>query len=81
MTGPMPQVTFPPVGEKKNEARTSPMPEAGTPPAARLGWPMNGTITRVIMFQSLFSENGMTGWTLRMKRVPSSGPTPCAQLN
>ena len=36
---------------------------------------------RVIMFQSELSLNGMTGWTLRMNRVSSEGPTFCSQLN
>jgi hypothetical protein len=31
-------------------------------------------------FQSSLSENGMTGWKFRKKRVFSSGPTPYSQL-
>ena len=35
---------------------------------------MTGTIVRVMMFQSLSTEIGITGWMLRMFCVPFSGP-------
>jgi hypothetical protein len=53
-------------GEKKKEFVVSPMPKAGSPPTKSGGWPINGAMTRTIMFQSLFSVNGITGCTLRM---------------
>jgi hypothetical protein len=56
-------------------------PEAGAPPSKSGGWLTIGTMTRAIRFQSSFSGNGITGWTFKMNRVCSSGPTPCSQLN
>ena len=35
---------------------------------------ITGTIVRVMMFHSLLTEIGITGWMLRMFCVPLSGP-------
>ena len=81
-TGPAPSVN--PVtlrGEKKKEVVTSLMPKVASSPAKSGGWLTSGMMIRVIMFQSELSSNGMTGWTLRMNRVSSEGPTFCSQLN
>ena len=69
-TGPTPQV-IPREwdGEKKNELRTSPTPNAGAPPSDSGGWLISGVMTRAMRFQSLFRVNGITGWMFRMNRV------------
>ena len=38
------------------------------------GIQITGTMVRVMMFQSLLIEIGITGWILRMFCVPRSGP-------
>src|SRR5689334_15932785 len=38
------------------------------------GFQITGTMVRVMMFQSLLTEIGITGWMLRMFWVPFSGP-------
>ena len=68
-------------GEKKKDVVTSLMPNVAASPAKSGGWLTSGMMMRVIMFQSELSSNGMTGWTLRMNRVSSEGPTFCSQLN
>ena len=35
---------------------------------------ITGTMVRVMMFHSLFTEIGITGWMLRTFCVPFSGP-------
>ena len=41
---------------------------------AKSGIQITGTMVRVMMFQSLLIEIGITGWMLRMFCVPCSGP-------
>jgi hypothetical protein len=40
-----------------------------------------GTIVRTIMFHRSLTLNGMTGWTLSSRKVPSSSPPPELKLN
>ena len=61
IAGPTPQIRPGREGEKKNEANTSLMPDAGLPPSVSAGWLTNGTITLAMRFQSLFIANGITG--------------------
>ena len=61
MAGPTPHVNSVPDGEKKNDARTSLMPDAASAPSASGGWLTKGTINLVIRFQSWFIAKGITG--------------------
>jgi hypothetical protein len=44
----------------------SPMPPAPSPPSTTASAWTNGTMVRVMMFQSRLIEKGMTGCTLRV---------------
>ena len=52
----------------------SPMPVVELSPGPSDGFEITGTIVRVMIFQSLLTEIGITGWMLRMFCVPLSGP-------
>ena len=52
----------------------SPMPFVLSMSGPSDGIQITGTIVRVMMFQSLSIEIGITGWMLRMFCVPFSGP-------
>ena len=58
-------------------------PEAVSPPTVSGGWLKYGTVTRPMMFQSLFIVNGRTGWNFRENCVSLSGagPTPKFQFD
>ena len=53
----------------------SPMPSlVPNVPGRATAFQITGRIVRVMMFQSLLTEIGTTGWMLRMFCVPFSGP-------
>ncbi len=52
----------------------SPMPLLAPMSGPSAGIQITGMIVRVMMFQSLVTEIGITGWMLRMFCVPFSGP-------
>src|SRR5574338_268682 len=73
--GPAPQIHSPgSAGDRKAVNWVSPMPffEPTFGPSAGM-W-ITGTMVRVMMFQSLFTSMGITGWMLRMFWVFRSGP-------
>src|SRR6478735_2709909 len=75
ITGPAPQIHLPGfAGERKAVTTISPTPLVLSMPGPNEGIEMTGNIVRVMMFQSLFTEIGITGWMLRMFCVPFSGP-------
>ena len=63
-------------GEKNRLWVMSPRPDCSPDGPAMSFCQMTGRMVREIMFQSSFSEIGMTGWMLSVTLSPSFGPNP-----
>jgi hypothetical protein len=61
-------------GERNADTCRSPIPFVRSSPGPSAGIEITGRIVRVMMFQSLSTAIGITGWMLRMFCVPFSGP-------
>src|SRR5215471_4077237 len=73
--GPRPQIHSPGLAGERNAVNCrSPMPLLEPMSGPSAGIQMTGRIVRVMMFQSLSTEIGTTGWMFRIFCVPFSGP-------
>jgi hypothetical protein len=76
VTSPAPQIHCPGTAGDRNAVNwMSPRQFSRSPIGLSAGIEITGTMVRVMMFQSLLTDTGITGWMFRMFCVPPCGPT------
>src|SRR4051812_3861568 len=77
--GPAPEITSPPVGERKNDGAISPSPKL-RPPLAASTCDTSGTMVRDRRRRRSLNLMGITGWMLSVFWVCFRGPTSKSML-